>query len=208
MPDVLLAGPSGKLEVRYYQPSRTSPIAFICPGLPQMGGHMNQHLLYSIYHDLLTKGYTVVRFNFRGVGNSTGTFEGGEEEQLDASHVLDYITNKSPGSPGTLIVGHSFGAWVGMQLMARRPDVTAFVSLAPPKNFDYSFLTSDYIRAKGLFISGGRDGVVSPADVQHLSNQCNHELPLTRHVVIDEANHNFDLNITEVVREISGFVSS
>ena len=142
MPEVIFNGPAGRLEGRY-QPAknRFAPIAIILHPHPQFGGTMNNQIVYRLYYMFQERGFTVVRFNFRGVGRSQGTFDHGPGELSDSAGALDWIQTMFPDSRGCWIAGFSFGAWIGMQLLMRRPEIGGFVSVSPPANmYDFSFL--------------------------------------------------------------------
>ena len=124
MPEVILNGPHGRIECRYHSgPSPDSPIALILHPEPNQGGSMNNKVSYGMYHEFRNRGFSVLRFNFRGVGRSEGVYEGGESELADAAAVLDWIQSQNIHSRYTFIAGFSFGSWVGMQLMMRRPEI-------------------------------------------------------------------------------------
>jgi alpha/beta superfamily hydrolase len=84
---------------------------------------------------------SVMRFNFRGVGRSQGRYDGGIGEIGDAAAALDWMQAVNPGHGGLWIAGYSFGAFIGMQLLMRRPEISGWVSVAPPANhYDFGFL--------------------------------------------------------------------
>jgi alpha/beta superfamily hydrolase len=86
-------------------------------------------------------GFTVLRFNFRGVGRSQGEYDQGIGELSDAASALDYLQAMNTNAKHCWVAGFSFGAWIGMQLLMRRPEITGFVSVSPPANmYDFSFL--------------------------------------------------------------------
>ncbi|HWA48125.1 MAG TPA: alpha/beta hydrolase, partial [Dongiaceae bacterium] len=81
MPEVIMNGPEGRLEGRYNQSAETnSPIALLLHPHPQHGGTMNNKVVYQLYQCFQRKGFSVLRFNFRGVGRSQGKFDRGEGE--------------------------------------------------------------------------------------------------------------------------------
>ena len=91
--------------------------------------------------DLRRRGFATLRFNFRGVGKSQGVFDNGIGELSDAASALDWVQQIHPEARTTWIAGFSFGAWIGMQLLMRRPEVRGFISIAPPANmYDFTFL--------------------------------------------------------------------
>ena len=90
MPEVILNGPHGRIECRYHTgQSSDSPIAMILHPEPNHGGSMNNKISYGMYHEFRNRGFSVLRFNFRGVGRSEGMYEGGEGELADAAAALD-----------------------------------------------------------------------------------------------------------------------
>ena len=142
MPDIILPGPAGRIEARYQrQKAPNAPMALILHSHPQYGGTMNNPLVYELYHRYHKLGCTVVRFNFRGVGRSQGSFDNGAGELSDAAAVLDWMSTLYPNPSYCWVAGISFGAWIGMQLLMRRPEITGFVSIAPQANlYDFAFL--------------------------------------------------------------------
>ena len=117
MPDIILPGPAGRIEARYLrQKAPNAPMALILHSHPQYGGTMNNPLVYELYHRFHKLGCTVVRFNFRGVGRSQGSFDNGAGELSDAAAVLDWMSTLYPNPSYCWVAGISFGAWIGMQL--------------------------------------------------------------------------------------------
>ncbi len=168
MPEVIFNGPDGRLEGRYHQSSiENAPIALILHSDPQFGGNMNNKVSYYLYHSYVRRNFSVLRFNFRGVGRSEGEFDNGTGELSDAAAALDYLQNLNPDASTCWVAGFSFGAWIGMQLLMRRPEVKGFVSISPPANlYDFSFLAP--CPSSGLIIQGTNDIVVSEDSVEKL----------------------------------------
>ena len=154
MPEVIFPGPEGRLEGRYHpQKDRDAPIAIVLHPHPQFGGTMNNQIVYALYYAFLERGFSTLRFNFRGVGKSQGTFDNGIGELSDAASALDWVQSFHPEASTTWIAGFSFGAWIGMQLLMRRPEITGFISASPPANmYDFSFLAP--CPSSGLIING------------------------------------------------------
>ena len=85
MPDIIFPGPDGRLEGRYtHGPEANAPIALILHPHPLYGGTMNNKVTYNLFHVFAKRGFSVLRFNFRGVGRSQGTFDNGQGELSDA----------------------------------------------------------------------------------------------------------------------------
>src|SRR3546814_15750759 len=99
---------------------------------PQDGGTMNNKVVYTLFHAFVRQGFSVLRFNFRGVGRSQGVFDRGECELSDAASALDWLQTYHDNAASCWIAGFSFAAWIGHQLLMRRPEIQGFVPVAPP----------------------------------------------------------------------------
>jgi alpha/beta superfamily hydrolase len=160
MPDVIIPGPAGRLEGKY-SPSKTAgaPVALILHAHPRGGGHMETPVSAMLYDQFKSRGFSTVRFNFRGVGRSQGSYDQGLGELSDAATVLDWAQALNPNAPYCWVAGHSFGAWIAMQLLMRRPEIAGFISVSPPTNmYDFTFLAP--CPASGLIAHGGGDVIV------------------------------------------------
>src|SRR3954464_11755668 len=127
-----LSGPAGRLEALIDEPS-TPPraAAVFAHPLPTHGGTMHTKAVFQGAKGLVRIGCAVLRFNFRGVGRSEGTFDQGEGEKEDFRAALDYMAARYPGVP-LWAAGFSFGAWVALEVGAGDPRVTALIGIAPP----------------------------------------------------------------------------
>jgi alpha/beta superfamily hydrolase len=168
MPEVIINGPEGRLEGRYnHAKEPNAPIALILHPHPQYGGTMNNKVVYTLYQPFVRRGFSTLRFNFRGVGRSQGNFARGEGELSDAAAALDWLQTYNSNARACWVAGFSFGAWIGMQLLMRRPEITAFISVAPPANvYDFSFLAP--CPSSGLMVHGDRDEIVPEDSVAKL----------------------------------------
>ncbi len=207
MPEVIFNGPAGRIEGRF-QPAkkRNAPIALVLHPHPQFGGTMNNQIVYQLFYMFAKRGFAVLRFNFRGVGRSQGSFDHGQGELSDAAAALDWAQTVHPDARFCWIAGVSFGAWIGMQLLMRRPEVEGFISIAPPANlYDFSFLAP--CPASGLIINGDMDKVAPLKDVQLLVDK----LKTQRGIVIDQkvvpgANHFFEDHTEVLIDECSEYL--
>ena len=207
MPEVIFPGPEGRLEGRYHpQPNRDAPIAIILHPHPQFGGTMNNKVVYNLHYAFHDLGFTVLRFNFRGVGRSQGEYDQGVGELSDAASALDYLQNLNPNAKGCWVAGFSFGAWIGMQLLMRRPEIQGFVSVAPPANmYDFTFLAP--CPSSGLIVNGSADRVVPPADITTLSDKLKQQKGITiTHEVIEGAGHFFEPGMDQLMGLINAYV--
>lgn len=207
MPEVIFPGPEGRLQGRY-QPAvkPRPPVAIILHPHPQGGGTMNNAITMALYQMFVQRGFATLRFNFRGVGRSEGTFDNGVGELSDAASALDWLQAINPESSGTWVAGFSFGALIGMQLLMRRPEVKGFISIAPPANmYDFGFLAP--CPSSGLIVQGTGDEVVAEPTVQKLVDK----LKTQRHITIDYekidgANHFFEKEMDEMMGKVSGYL--
>lgn len=208
MPDIMINGPVGNLEGKYRSATDPrAPLAVLLHPHPQFKGTMNELLLYQAYYSLFHRGYSVLRFNFRGVGKSQGDFDHGEGELEDAAACLDWMENKHPQARSALVLGFSFGAWVGMHLMSRRPEITKFCCLAPPAGlYDFSFISTDYCQSTGLVVGAEYDAVAPPDDVQTLVDHLNQKKRMVEYSVIPGANHFFDGHQQTVIAVVSNWL--
>ncbi len=198
MPEVNFNGPDGRLEGRYnHSKMPNAPVALLLHPHPQHGGTMNNKVVYSLYQTFVRRGFSALRFNFRGVGRSQGQFDNGPGEMSDAASALDWMQSYNPNASGCWIGGFSFGAWIGMQLMMRRPEISGYISVAPPTSiYDFTFLAP--CPASGLIVHGGKDNLVPIASVEKLTQKLAAQKTISvDYRVIESADHFFmdDLNI-------------
>ncbi len=200
MPEVIFSGPAGRIEGRYH-PSKVSraPLAIVLQPHPQFGGTMNNQIVYNLYYAFVNRGFSVLRFNFRGVGRSQGVFDHGSGELSDAASALDWAQSINPEARSCWIAGFSFGAWIGMQLLMRRPEIEGFISVAPPANlYDFSFLAP--CPSSGLIVHGDKDQVVPPSAVNGLIEKLKTQKGITiDQQIIPGANHFFENTIEPLI---------
>ncbi|MBK8906362.1 MAG: alpha/beta hydrolase [Rhodospirillales bacterium] len=177
MPEVIFNGTEGRLEGRYHH-SKTpnAPLALILHPHSRHGGSMNNRVVFALFQEFQRRGFSALRFNFRGVGRSQGRFDNGQGELSDGASALDWMESINPNASECWIAGYSFGAWIGMQLMMRRPEINRFIAVAPPAGLhDFTFLAP--CPASGLILHGADDTTIPPAAVaklvQKLSQQKN-----------------------------------
>ena len=171
MAEVLISGPEGRIEARYkHSTEKNSRIALILHPDPTRGGTMNTKVVYNLYNTFVNNNFSTLRFNFRGVGKSDGKFDGGEGELSDSAVILDWLQNNNPNAKQCWIAGFSFGAWIAMQLLMRRPEIDFFISVSPPADTkDFSFLAP--CPSSGLLIHGDKDEISSHDTTRILSEK-------------------------------------
>ena len=207
MPEVIINGPDGRLEGRFQAGKEpNAPIALILHPHPQHGGTMNNKVVYNLYHSFTRQGFAVLRFNFRGVGRSQGSFDRGEGELSDAASALDWLQSINPNAQGCWVAGFSFGAWIGMQLLMRRPEIEGFVSVAPPANiYDFSFLAP--CPASGLVVQGAADDLVPETAVRKLVDKLSNQRDIEiTYKIIENANHFFGNEMEQLTATVEDYV--
>lgn len=207
MPELIINGPAGRLEARYHhEPTSDSPIALILHPHPQFGGTMNNQVVYSLYHTFAQRGFSVLRFNFRGVGRSQGFWDGGPGELADAASALDWLQIVKPDARTCWIAGVSFGTWIAMQLLMRRPEIEGFICVAPPSNlYDFSFLAP--CPSSGLMINGDNDRVVPSDSVAELTQKLKTQKGISiDHEIVPGANHFFEDKVDDMTEVIGSYL--
>lgn len=208
MPEIIINGPDGRLEGRYQQGSASdAPVAFILHPHPLHGGNMNNKLVYIMYNAFANRGFSVLRFNFRGVGRSQGRFDSGIGELSDAAYAFDWLQQLNPNSPYCWIGGYSFGALISMQLMMRRPEIGGFISISPPANTeDFSFLAP--CPSSGLVIHGDKDEQVPLESVNKLVQKITSRKNITVDLsLIKGADHFYQEKVDEVDKAVEAYLT-
>ena len=209
MAEVIFKGPDGRLEGRYHQSKKPdAPIAIVLHPHPLHGGNMNNRVVFIMFNNFVERGFSVLRFNFRGVGRSQGAFDNGVGELSDAAYAFDWMQQLSSNSPFCWIGGYSFGALISMQLMMRRPEIEGFVSISPPAGTeDFSFLAP--CPSSGLIIHGDKDTHV-PLDAvkklaQKLDGQKNISVNLS---IVKGADHFYKDNMDNLSKEVASYLDN
>ena len=209
MAEVIFNGPDGRLEGRYHQSKKPdAPIAIVLHPHPLHGGNMNNRVVFIMFNSFVERGFSVLRFNFRGVGRSQGAFDNGVGELSDAAYAFDWMQQFNSNSPFCWIGGYSFGALISMQLMMRRPEIEGFVSISPPAGTeDFSFLAP--CPSSGLIIHGDKDTHV-PLDAvkklaQKLDGQKNISVNLS---IVKGADHFYKDNMDNLSKEVTSYLDN
>ena len=150
---------------------------------PLYGGDMNNLVVESIVHVYHMKGYSTLKFNFRGVGRSEGAYGNGLGEQKDVLSALSFLADM--GMERIDLAGYSFGAWVNAHAIQADTLTKQMIMVSPPVGFmDFnSIVTMDALK---FVVTGNRDNI-APADViEKMMSTWN---PIARFEVIDGADH-------------------
>ena len=208
---VTISGPAGTIEARYHTAPFKAGLStvLLVPPHPEREGDMGHKVIYSLYRSFASLRFNVLRFNYRGCGKSSGNFTDGEEEISDASACLDWLSTHNPGSSQCWVAGFSFGAWISMQLLMRRPECHRFISISPPVTlYDFSFLAP--CPAPGLIIHGENDEVVSKEAVVRFVHQLSlqkkgHHIDLK---VVPDADHHFKKTAPDIEKLVSDYIQT
>jgi alpha/beta superfamily hydrolase len=197
-----LKGPLGRLEALIDTPPNGTPVraaAVFAHPHPQYGGTMHTKTVYQGAKALARIGAAVLRFNFRGVGASEGTFDRGEGEKEDFAAALDYMAARYPGVK-LWAAGFSFGSWVALEVGAVDDRVSVLIGIAPPvatsvSGQDYQFTNTLASDKPKFFVQGESDEVCPLEGMWSFYGQLQEPKEL---VVIDAADHLFDGKTAEV----------
>lgn len=209
MPEVFFNGPAGRIEGRYnVSSSKNAPVALVLHPHPLYGGTMNNKVVYSVHQTLVANGFTVLRINFRGIGKSQGQFDNGVGELTDAATALDWLQAQNPAAPQSWVAGFSFGSWIGMQLIMRRPEITSFIAVSPPVNkYDFSFLSPCPI--PGLIIQGDNDSIVPEENVMDLFGRLSKQKhSKVQYQSVQGADHFFRDKLSDLEECVEGYVKA
>ncbi|MGB2689511.1 MAG: alpha/beta hydrolase [Desulfobacterales bacterium] len=150
---------------------------------PLYGGDMNNLVVESIVHVYHMKGYSTLKFNFRGVGRSQGAYDNGLGEQKDVLSALSFLADM--GMEQIDLAGYSFGAWVNAHALQKDTLTKQMIMVSPPVGFmDFnSIVTMNPLK---FVVTGNRDDI-APADV--IEKMISTWNPNARFEVIDGADH-------------------
>ena len=177
--------------------------AVVCHPHPLHGGTMHNKVVFRAAKAAWQAGLPTLRFNFRGVGKSTGSFSEGIGEREDVTAALDYLGTRFPAVPVCLI-GFSFGASVGLRVGANDPRVVALVGLGVPVTSTNMDFLRGVLKLK-LIIQGTRDQFGSRAQVESFYGM----LAEPKQIYwVQDADHFFMGKLEEVQRAIREFLRS
>ncbi|HET7359625.1 MAG TPA: alpha/beta fold hydrolase [Rhodanobacteraceae bacterium] len=163
---LLLDGPAGKLEVMLDLPAAgdaRAGVGVICHPHPLEGGTLRNKVVTMLERSLRESGLATVRFNFRGVGASAGSYDEGRGESEDLAAVVAWARRMHPGD-ALWLAGFSFGSYVALRNAARlRAD--ALITVAPPVGRTWDFDAIELPACPWLVVQGEADEVVDPAAV-------------------------------------------
>lgn len=192
--NLFIPAPHGRLEAILKEPAgEPRGIALVCHPHPLGGGTMHNKVVYRAAAGLLEAGLVTLRFNFRGVGLSTGTHDDGRGEKDDIRTALDYLSENYPNEEITF-AGFSFGSRFGTETVLDDARVPRLISIGTPVDkYNYSFLKK--CAKPILFVHGDHDEFGSIPKLKELveSLECEKQL-----VIFENCGHFFDKHLNEL----------
>ena len=200
--DVSIPGPDGRrVEGRFTTAEDPeAPVALVFAPDPRFGGTMNNRVVLGLHRAFQNVGFAALRINYRGVGRSQGMqTDDGSGEISDATTATAYLQAERPRARECWVAGYSFGAWVALQLIMRRPELAGFIAVSPPVNlYDFTFLSP--CPASGLIVTGRADKTVPKRDSTELITRLvDQERTQIVHSVVPRANHFYEEGLDRLV---------
>jgi alpha/beta superfamily hydrolase len=190
----LADGPAGPLEVVLNAPESPRGIALCAHPHPQQGGTLDNKVVQTLAKTFFALRYVAVRFNFRGVGQSAGTFDEGRGETDDALAALAFAQARHPSLGKPVLAGFSFGSFVQTRV-ARRIDAARLVLVGPA----VGRFEMQHVPADTIVIHGEQDDVVLLKDVLDWARP--QQLPI---VVFPGSGHFFHGRLVQLQQVIAG----
>lgn len=197
--ELILPSQAGELEALLTlpvpEPAHYPAVAVICHPHPLYGGSMHGKVVVTASHAFLDLGIPSLRFNFRGVGRSSGKYDNGRGEQDDVRAAIDYVAEIGEK---IIVAGHSFGAWVGMKTGCGDARVKVLIGVGTPAGFgDMDFLMQ--CKKPRLFIHGALDSIIPIEKVEELFSGIPEPKKLIK---IEGADHFFTGKLDELVEAV------
>lgn len=209
MPEVIINGPAGRIEGRYHQNANPkAPIALVLHPHPLYGGTMHNKVTYNLYKIFVNNDFSVLRINFRGVGKSEGKFDNGIGELLDTAAIINWLHDQNMEATDFWIAGFSFGAWIALQAVMRRPELENYILVAPPASkYDFNFIVP--CTSAGLIVQGEKDEVTKEQDSARLAEKlAAREGAEIGYQVIANADHFFKKQMPEFEETVDSYIKN
>ena len=203
--NLFIAASHGKMEAILKKPKGdVKGVALVCHPHPLGGGTMHNKVVFRAASGLIDAGLITLRFNFRGVGNSTGEHDDGRGETQDVLDALDYLTENYPELPITL-AGFSFGSRVGTEVGLADERVVRLISIGTPvdKYRDYGYLEN--LRKPIFFVHGDNDEFGSVENLNELVAKVS-AVTDTSVEVFENCGHFFDDHLMQLRMAIHDWV--
>ena len=198
---LFVAGPAGRLEALLEEPEDAAPreIALVCHPHPQHGGTMHNKVVYRLARGLRKARAVALRFNYRGVNLSQGSYDQGEGELEDARACLGYLRGRYPDLPLTL-AGFSFGSRIVLRLGCGGAGARRIIAVGFPSIFkDRSYLEGCSVPR--IFVQSTHDEYGPVSEIEAIVGA----LPEPKKLILVEAqDHFFAGGLEELERVVAG----
>ncbi len=196
--------PLGHLEgILKPEEEGTTPrfVSVICHPHPLYGGTMHNKVVFKVAQTLQLLTIPALRFNFRGIGHSSGTYDDGRGEMDDVRYALEFMSHRYPGVPA-IIAGFSFGSYVGLRVACIDDRVAAMIGLGVPARWFGDDTLQDCHKPK-LLIHGTNDELAPYAQAVAWFER----IPAPKSMItVEGADHFFQNRLDEVQAIITDFV--
>ncbi len=155
----IITGNAGDIELRYHDGEPSKPIVVVCHPHPLHGGTMDNKVVTTLIKTFAQLGLSTLRFNFRGVGKSTGEYDEGRGEAEDLKRVCDWFQQRHFGQ-SLWLAGFSFGSYVALRAH-QQVGAEQLCLIAPPVNI-YDFNQLPEVKIPWMVVQGGQDEVTDP----------------------------------------------
>lgn len=180
-----------------------------CPGVvvahphPRYGGEMHNNVVHGLCRAANSAGVAALRFNFRGVGASEGSFDNGVGEQRDVHGAVEYLRGLPEIDASRIAVaGYSFGALVVLRYANGRDDLSAVVSVSNPTQRGPKVELC--MRVPTLFVTGDRDAYCDGALLTEYREQMGKDVTVVVHRGVDHFWWGSDDRLVETVAAFLG----
>jgi len=192
-----IPGPAGRLEaaLRVSCPARAA--AVVAHPHPLHGGTLHNPVVFHAERELFRAGFTTMRFNFRGVGESQGVHDEGRGEVEDVGAVVSWLRGVALGLP-LFLVGYSFGSVCSLRHAVRDRAVQALIGIGVPVRMEALDEVSRLGRPLAA-IQGGRDEFGSPEELTRWLRQAR---PRGKLYVVPESSHLFPERAREAAAKV------
>lgn len=176
----------------------------ICHPHPLYGGSMYNNVVDAIEAGYAACGYAVLRFNFRGVGGSSGSYGEGEGETRDLVAAFEFLKGARRAGADLVLAGYSFGAWIAARALEHLTDVSGIFLVALPIAV---YGTGSVASFKGpvSLVAGQYDDIAFARDIEHLYQRLASE---KKHIKIIPTSHFFESREREIMEFITDTAGS
>jgi len=192
-----IPGPEGRMEAALRVAAEPRATAVVAHPHPIQGGTLHNPVVFHAERQVHGLGITTLRFNFRGVGDSQGTYDEGRGEVEDLAAAASWVRGLSPECP-LILIGYSFGSWCAVRLAERDPSVRAVVAIGLPTR-TYPFEEITRLGRPVAVVQASGDEFGSPDEVRSILDRAR---PRGALYVVDGTSHLFPERAREAAARV------